>query len=91
MLDLNSSYVLLPNIVLKSVNDKFWALDTLSGKQFKLNKTAFEILSSLNKDAVLDKILNEIAQHYDVSVATFVQDASDLMQQAIDNGIVEKR
>lgn len=50
MLDLNSSYILLPNIVLKSVNNKFWALDTLSGKQFKLNRTAFEILSALSEN-----------------------------------------
>lgn len=91
MLDLNSSYVLLPNIILKSVNSKFWALDTLSGKQFKLNRTAFEILSSLRENAVLDKSFNEIAQYYNVSVETFAQDATDLVQQAIDNGIVEKR
>lgn len=91
MLDLNSSYILLPNIVLKSVNNKFWALDTLSGKQFKLNRTAFEILSALSENVVLDKIFNEIAQRYDVLMEVFIRDASNLIQQAINNGIVEKR
>jgi hypothetical protein len=91
MLDLNSSYILLPNIVLKSVNNKFWALDTLSGKQFKLNRTAFEILSALSENVVLDKIFNEIAQPYDVLMEVFIRDASNLIQQAINNGIVEKR
>ena len=90
MLDLNSSYILLPNIVLKSVNNKFWALDTLSGKQFKLNRTAFEILSALSENVVLDKIFNEIAQRYDVLMEVFIRDASNLIQQAINNGIVEK-
>ena len=88
MLDLNSSYILLPNIVLKSVNNKFWALDTLSGKQFKLNRTAFEILSALSENVVLDKIFNEIAQRYDVLMEVFIRDASNLIQQAINNGIV---
>ena len=91
MLDLNSSYILLPNIVLKSVNNKFCALDTLSGKQFKLNRTAFEILSALSENVVLDKIFNEIAQRYDVLMEVFIRDASNLIQQAINNGIVEKR
>ena len=81
----------MPNIVLKSVNNKFWALDTLSGKQFKLNRTAFEILSALSENVVLDKIFNEIAQRYDVLMEVFIRDASNLIQQAINNGIVEKR
>ena len=48
MLDLDRIYVLDENIILKSINDKFWALDTKSGKQYKLNRTAYDLLSQLD-------------------------------------------
>lgn len=48
MLDIEKKYVLKDNILLKSINDSFFALDTNIGTQYRLNRVSYDLLSSLD-------------------------------------------
>jgi hypothetical protein len=90
MLDLDRIYVLDENIILKSINDKFWALDTKSGKQYKLNRTAYDLLSQLDNYHKMKDILIDVSSRYDVEPDVFQKDANRLIEYALQVGIVKK-
>lgn len=91
MLDLDRIYVLDENIILKSINDKFWALDTKSGKQYKLNRTAYDLLSQLDNYHKMKDILIDVSSRYDVEPDVFQKDANRLIEYALQVGIVKRR
>ena len=82
---MSSIYVLSDDIILRSINNKFWALDTKKGGQYKLNSVAFDILSRLNGRDNLKKIFNDVLKTYEIAEKIFLKDFNELIEKAIIN------
>lgn len=91
MLEIDKIYVLDENIVLKSINDKFWALDTRLGAQYKLNRVGFDILSSLDGMCTLHQIVEKVATKYNVSEDIVQSDMIDMLKIAIKKNVILRR
>lgn len=78
------------NIVLRSINDKFWALDTRFGTQYKLNRTSFDILSDLDGKKNLSEIVDNVSKLYNVAFDVFLTDAQVLLTDAFEKKIVKE-
>lgn len=90
MLDVRIILELDENIVLRSINDKFWALDTRYGTQYKLNRVSFDILSEIDCcKSVLD-VVNNVSKKYNVPFEVFSEDAQELLDCALEKGLVKE-
>lgn len=90
MLDLGRGYKLKSDIVLKSVNEKYWALSTTSGNQYKLNEVAYYILNELTVPKSIIELVDAATTVYKVSKQEFTDDCNVLIEGAIKNGLVEE-
>lgn len=90
MLDEEMILKLDENIVLRSINDKFWALDTRLGAQYKLNRVSFDILSDLDGKKSILKVVNNVYRLYNVSFDVFSDDAKVLLNNAFEKKIVRE-
>lgn len=90
MLDLNEVYILNEDIVLRSIHDKFWCLDTKNGTQYKLNRVSHDLLSNLTTGVTLQEVINRVAKNYDITESVFVSDADSLFQLALNKKIIRK-
>ena len=90
MLDLKAVYVLNDNIVLRSVHDKFWALDTKKGTQYRLNRVSYDILSNLMSGVSMAEVIDNVACKFDVTTSAFSRDADSLLNLALNKNIVRK-
>lgn len=92
MLDLKQIYSLSHSIVLKSLNNHFWILDILSGKQYKLNAVSFAILEQFGKnvDMTLENILLGLSKQYKVEQNVFVSDSLEFLEKCFFNNFIVK-
>ena len=90
MLDLDEKYVLSDNIVLRSIHDKFWCLDTKNGTQYRLNRVSYDLLTNLMPGVVLSEIIDKVAQNYNVALSVFSSDAVSLLNLALNKEIIRK-
>lgn len=90
MLALEETYVLNEDIVLRSIHDKFWCLDTKKGTQYRLNRVSYDILSHLMSGVILSDVLEEVASKYDVTMSAFTSDAVSLLNLALNKNIIRK-
>ena len=58
MLEINDVLNKKTNIILKGINNKFWALDVESGAQFKLNELSYDILSAIDGEVSFAVIIS---------------------------------
>lgn len=88
MLDIEKKYVLKDNILLKSINDSFFALDTNIGTQYRLNRVSYDLLSSLDgRKKIIDVILY-VASHYKIEEDVFRKDSIEFFDMAISKKII---
>ena len=78
------------NIVLRSINNKFWALDTRLGTQYKLNMASFDILSALDGKKNISEVVNMISKEYKVSLDEFKEDVQNLFEDAFEKKIIKE-
>lgn len=90
MLDLDEKYVLSDNIVLRSIHDKFWCLDTKNGTQYRLNRVSYDLLTNLMPGVALSEIIDKVAQNYNVALSVFSSDAVSLLNLALNKEIIRK-
>lgn len=90
MLDLDRAYKLKPDIVLKSLNEKYWALSTITGNQYKLNEVAYYILNELTETKTINELANGAIKVYKVTVEEITGDCNSLIEGAIKSGLVEE-
>lgn len=77
------------DIILRCVNDKFWALNTKNGNQYHINSVTYDILSAIDSNSSVDSIIKDVSKEYDVSVEKFTTDALQLLSSSVDKGIVK--
>jgi len=90
MLDINNSYKLKTDIVLKGLNGKYWALSTTTGNQYKLNEVAYHILNELTEAQSINELLDAVMKTYNVSKQEFMSDCDALIENAIKSGLIEE-
>lgn len=90
MLEVKGKYILNDNIILRSINNKFWALNTSNGDQFKLNKVSFRVLSALNGRETITSIIDNIKSLYDVNPEIIKNDLLELLTEALNKNIIRK-
>ncbi len=91
MLELNNIYVLNPNIILRGINNKYWALDTKSGSQFRLNQLSYDLLSFIDGKKTIKDIIEEQSKRYDVEKEIFEKDATSFLEMALEKDFFTKK
>lgn len=88
MLEVNNICKINENIILKGINKKFWALDSKSGTQYKLNELSFDILSLMNGSKSIGEII-EIQYHkYNVEKDLLTKDILSFVNKSYEKGIL---
>ena len=90
MLDLNKKFSLNEKIVLRSIADKYWALDTLNGNQYRLNESAFFILDHLRTLQSIAQLIDKILNNYDINQEQLITDCRAILQSAKEKGIIKE-
>ena len=90
MLEINDVLNKKKNIILKGINDKFWALDTESGSQFRLNELSFDILSAIDGETSLSVIIENQLKKYNVERRILEKDILNFVSSAIEKGLIFK-
>lgn len=90
MLDINKEYRVKKEIVLRKVNNKFWALNTDNGNQYKLNEVSYFIINQMNEKTTIEWIANKAICEYKVSFDEFIEDCTLMVQVALKNQIIEE-
>lgn len=90
MLDLDKVFILKKDIVLRSINDNYWALNTTKGNQYKLNEVSFYIINQLHEQKTISQIADVATKEYKVSLEEFIEDCKLMMKKAVNNQIVEE-
>ena len=88
MLEVNNICNINENIILKGINKKFWALDSKSGTQYKLNELSFDILSLMIGSKSIGEII-EIQYHkYNVEKDLLTKDILSFVNKSYEKGIL---
>ena len=90
MLEINDVLNKKTNIILKGINNKFWALDVESGAQFKLNELSYDILSAIDGEVSLAVIIENQLKKYNVERTILEKDVLNFVSSAIEKGLIFK-
>ena len=90
MLDLRKSFCLSDTIVLRGLANKFWALDIVSGNQYKLNEVSYFILNLLRIPMAVEQLIEEIRKVYEVAYEQVVADCFIVLQFAKEKNIIKE-
>lgn len=90
MLDLNDIFVLSDNIVLRGVGEKFWALNTKNGNQYRLNEVSYFILDMFRKPTRIGAMMDSMLSEYRVERNRLEADCDMVITFAIEKNILEK-
>lgn len=90
MLDLNQKYQLNDEIVLRKIESKCWALNTINGDQYRLNEVSFFILDTFREVLSFYEMISMVQQEYNVSRERLISDCTNILQYAVKNNIVKE-
>ncbi len=76
MLDMNHPLLREDSIVLRGLGDKYWALDTSSGNQYKLNEVSYFILNLLRTPMTTAQVVDKVLEEYAVTREQATHDCS---------------
>lgn len=88
MLEMNKAYSLNNNLILKGINDKFWALDTKTGLQYRLNECSYDILSTLDGKTTVEQIIENQFKKYNVEKSILINDIMSFLESAYKKGFI---
>lgn len=90
MLDMKTTYKLKNGIVLRSISGKYWALDTITGKQFKLNEVSYFILDLFRTQKTFEQMINCVLNEYNVTQERLTADCDIVLRFAVTNNLIEE-
>lgn len=88
MLEVKKIYKVSENIILRGINKKFWALDSKSGAQYRLNELSFDILSNLDGKNTLECIIEAQYNKYQVNKELLINDVIGFIHKSLEKGII---
>ena len=90
MLDINRPLLLDDSIVLRGLGNKYWALNTSSGNQYRLNDVSCFILNLLRIQMSTEQVVEEVLREYAVAREQAEVDCRRVLQYAVENSIVKE-
>lgn len=87
---LDMKLMLNSDIVLRNVGNKYWALDTKNGNQYKLNEVSFFILNVFRKPKFFHETIEIVAKEYDVDIKRLYDDCNKVLQYAMEKEIIKE-
>lgn len=90
MLDIDLILILNSDVVLRNVGEKYWALNTKDGNQFKLNDVSFFILNAFREPKSISVMLELVIKEYKIDLEKLKEDCNTILQYAIEKEIVKE-
>ena len=88
MLDGRTILKLNDDVILKSVNNSFRALNVNDGNQYRLNLVSFKMLENDDGKRNIDDIVNELTKIFDVEKTTLKDDILLFYSEALQKKII---
>lgn len=88
MLDGKSRLTINAGIIVKSVNNSFWALNVNDGNQYRLNFTSYKMLEMLDGKRTIQDIVDSIHEIFDENAESLFDDSIVFYTNCINQGIV---
>ena len=88
MVEIKKIYKVCDNIIIRGINKKFWALDSKTGSQYKLNELSFDILSLMNGKNTVESIIDAQFKKYQVEKVILTQDILHFISKSLEKGII---
>ncbi len=88
MLDGRTILKLNDDVILKSVNNSFRALNVNDGNQYRLNLVSFKMLENADGKRNIDDIVNELTKIFDVEKTTLKDDILLFYSEALQKKII---
>lgn len=85
-------FALEESVTLQGISelDHYYAFDTKSGDQYRLNHTAHWVLNSVGRGVNFQELLNKFIIAYDLPQNTAEDDLFEIIHDAIDNHIIKE-
>ncbi len=90
MLDLNMVLKLSKDIVLRGVGEKYWALNTTNGNQYKLNEVSYFILDLFREPKKISAMIDLVLAEYKIDKTRLEADCATMIQFAMEKNILVK-
>jgi hypothetical protein len=90
MLDLNDVLVLSEDIVLRGCGEKFWALNTKNGNQYRLNEVSYFMLDMFRNPTRVSSMMDSMLSEYRVERNRLEADCDMIIRFAIEKNILER-
>lgn len=88
MLEVSKKIQINPDIILKGINNKYWALNTKSGAQYRLNELSFDVLSAADGKTTIEDIVGNQLKKYNVERTVLENDIMIFLSNATQKGII---
>ena len=89
MLDVENKYVRCKDIIIKSINDLYYAFNLSDGSEYKINEVSYDILEFLAEPHYLKEVFENIVKVYDVSEEQLRDDMELWFDFALSHMIVQ--
>ena len=90
MLDLNKTYQINEEIVLRKIDTKCWALNIENGNQYRLNDVSYLILDSFREATTVASVISVVEKEYSVDRERLIADCSSMLQTAVNKNILKE-
>lgn len=88
MLEVSKKIQINPDIILRGINSKYWALNTRSGAQYRLNELSFDVLSAADGKTSIEDIIEDQMKKYNVKRTVLENDIMMFLSNAMQKGII---
>lgn len=89
-METNKIFTLNTNFILKGINKKFWALNTETGSQYRLNELSFDILSAIDGQTTIGMIIENQLKKYAVERDVLTNDIFKFIEIAMEKGFIKE-
>lgn len=90
MLDLTKQYIRNPNIIIKSIGGKQFALNADNGSEYSVNGVSYDMLELLAKPQTGAELLEVMLGQYDVSRERLASDVEVWLADALQKELVQQ-
>lgn len=90
MLGLNNELVRNKDVILKSLNGKYWAFNTSTGAQYNISELSYFILEQLTEPDSIEHVVAKICEQYSVTEETALEDCKAFLSYCLKKAIIIK-
>jgi hypothetical protein len=76
------------SVILKALNDRYWAFNTKNGAQYNLNEMSYSILALLSSPVRFEAVVDSVCQRYDGTNDAASADIEKLIKYCLNKAIL---